>query len=196
MRTARVYRLKEITRVRQAESPQIIRRATAFTRSVPTTHNNSKWTETILVVFALMVGLASYGIPLRGLVGEEELLADAVRDLTTAPHWKSSAAATETPQGATHGFLLRTLKNDSALQSGKTTEVDLPRQTTGNFRAISDHYARGHGRMKLTVVVKSPRSGDRSCGINRHRTESELKPTLEKKAPLISEETYAIAIDR
>jgi hypothetical protein len=129
-----------------------------------------EWKAKILVAFALILGLASYGIPLRGLVGDEELLAGAVRDLTT-PHRRPSAAATTGHQSAAHGFLLRSLKNDSALQSGKTTEVDLPTETTGNVRAISDHNPRDYGSLNLTSV-KSPRPGDRSCGINKHHTES------------------------
>jgi len=63
-----------------------------------------EWKEKILVAFALIVGLASYGIPLRGLVGDEELLAGAVRDLTTS-YWNPTTAATTARQDAAHGFL-------------------------------------------------------------------------------------------
>ena len=54
-----------------------------------------------------------------------------------------------------HGFLLRALKIDAAVQPGATTALTVTPQTAGTFKAICDHYCGlGHSGMKMTVEVR------------------------------------------
>ncbi len=55
----------------------------------------------------------------------------------------------------THGFLLRALKIDAAVEPGATTAITVTPQTAGTFKVICDHYCGyGHGDMKMTVEVR------------------------------------------
>jgi cytochrome c oxidase subunit 2 len=60
-----------------------------------------------------------------------------------------------TSQDVTHGFFLRPLKIDEDIEAGKTTEITLTPQITGNFTTICDHFCgANHGNMKMTIVVQ------------------------------------------
>jgi len=54
-----------------------------------------------------------------------------------------------------HGFMSKPLKLDTDIAAGKTTDVAVTPDTSGDFTIICDHYCgTGHGgmKMKLTVV--------------------------------------------
>ncbi len=56
---------------------------------------------------------------------------------------------------ATHGFMIRALKIDTAIKPSTVTEITVTPDTTGNYTAICDHYCGlGHGMMKLKVEVE------------------------------------------
>jgi cytochrome c oxidase subunit II len=60
-----------------------------------------------------------------------------------------------TSTDATHGFMIRALKIDTEIKSGKVTEMTVTPNTPGTFTAICDHYCGlGHGMMKLKVEVQ------------------------------------------
>ena len=53
-----------------------------------------------------------------------------------------------------HGFFSKALKFDTDIPVGKTTDVAVTPDTTGDFTVICDHYCGyGHGNMKMTVKV-------------------------------------------
>ena len=59
-----------------------------------------------------------------------------------------------TTEDRTHGFLLKPLKIDTDIVSGKATEVAVTPTATGNYTVICDHYCgTGHGNMKMKVTV-------------------------------------------
>jgi len=53
-----------------------------------------------------------------------------------------------------HGFMSKPLKIDTDIAPGKTTDVAVTPDTTGDFTVICDHYCgTGHGNMKMKVSV-------------------------------------------
>lgn len=53
-----------------------------------------------------------------------------------------------------HGFMSKPLKIDTDIATGKTTDVTVTPDTTGDFTVICDHYCgTGHGNMKMKVSV-------------------------------------------
>ncbi len=60
-----------------------------------------------------------------------------------------------TSEDVTHGFFMRKLGIDEEIEPGKTTEVRLTPQQTGDFTTICDHFCgSGHGGMKMTIHVQ------------------------------------------
>ena len=53
-----------------------------------------------------------------------------------------------------HGFMSKPLKVDTDIPPGKTTDVAVTPDTTGDFMIICDHYCgTGHGGMNMKVTV-------------------------------------------
>ncbi len=53
-----------------------------------------------------------------------------------------------------HGFMSKPLKLDTDIAAGKTTDVAVTPDTSGDFTIICDHYCgTGHGNMKMKVTV-------------------------------------------
>ncbi len=53
-----------------------------------------------------------------------------------------------------HGFMSKPLKVDTDIAAGKTTDVSVTPDTSGDFTVICDHYCgTGHGNMKMKVSV-------------------------------------------
>ena len=53
-----------------------------------------------------------------------------------------------------HGFFSKPLKFDTDVPPGKTTDVAVSPDATGDFAIICDHYCgTGHGNMKMKVTV-------------------------------------------
>jgi len=53
-----------------------------------------------------------------------------------------------------HGFMSKPLKIDTDIAAGKTTDVAVTPDTSGDFTVICDHYCgTGHGNMKMKVSV-------------------------------------------
>ena len=56
---------------------------------------------------------------------------------------------------ATHGFMVRALNIDTDIKPGAATEITVTPATSGNFKAICDHYCGiGHGGMKMSIAVE------------------------------------------
>ena len=59
-----------------------------------------------------------------------------------------------TSEDRTHGFFLKPLHIDADIEPGKTTDVAVTPDATGEYVIICDHYCGiGHGNMKLTLNV-------------------------------------------
>jgi cytochrome c oxidase subunit 2 len=114
-----------------------------------------------LVVLGLITGLAMYAVPNRTRAAES---AQVVKITAGKFHFtpdhitlvKGQPVTLQlTSTDATHGFMIRALKIDTDIKSGKITEVTVTPANTGTFKAICDHYCGlGHGGMKMTVLVE------------------------------------------
>jgi|HubBroStandDraft_1064217.scaffolds.fasta_scaffold1192342_2 cytochrome c oxidase subunit 2 len=53
-----------------------------------------------------------------------------------------------------HGFMSKPLKVDTDIPAGKTTDIAVTPDTTGDFTIICDHYCgTGHGNVKMKATV-------------------------------------------
>ena len=53
-----------------------------------------------------------------------------------------------------HGFMAKSLKIDTDIPAGRTTDVAITPDTAGDYPVICDHYCGiGHGNMKMKVSV-------------------------------------------
>lgn len=60
-----------------------------------------------------------------------------------------------TSEDVTHGFYMKALGIDAAIEPGQPTEVTLTPQSAGRFVTICDHFCgEGHGNMHMTIVVE------------------------------------------
>lgn len=59
-----------------------------------------------------------------------------------------------TSEDRSHGFLVKPLNVDADIAPGKTTEVRVTPDASGEFTVICDHYCGlGHGGMKMKISV-------------------------------------------
>jgi cytochrome c oxidase subunit 2 len=114
-----------------------------------------------LVVFGLVMGLATYTCPTHAHAGDG---AQVVKITASKFHFtpdhitlvKGQPVTLQlTSTDKTHGFLIRALKIDTDIKPGSVTQLTVTPQTAGTFKAICDQYCGlGHSGMKMTVVVQ------------------------------------------
>ena len=114
-----------------------------------------------LVVFGLVMGLATYTCPTHAHAGDG---AQVVKITASKFHFtpdhitlvKGQPVTLQlTSTDKTHGFLIRALKIDTDIKPATVTQITVTPESAGTFKAICDHYCGlGHSAMKMTVVVQ------------------------------------------
>jgi cytochrome c oxidase subunit II len=113
-----------------------------------------------LLALGLITGLAMYTVPIRARAESAQVIKITASKFHFTPDHitlvKGQPVTLQlTSSDRVHGFMIRTLKIDTDIKSGKVTEITVTPATAGKFTAICDHYCGlGHGNMKMTVVVE------------------------------------------